>query len=379
MPDLRDFPSPLGELGDWGSARSPRAQLRPSTAAESWPIDSILPRRMRGTVALAIVVAIASWLAGLALAPDIPKLLASPEWQIQPLYFAAHIIGVRLFVHVYTRGFLRGVSYLDVPAAQTRSLVASVLGLPGAVAALAIAMPFIALDFLYLFSDRYEHPGRGVMSIDYLMWGVWAVEWFLNAFIWVVLIGFLVKTCGVIRYHPFRAPIEIVLHDRQYKPFLQMSAQGASIVFAFTIVTAVYIWYTGGEITDYAGLAITATLLLASFFPPWLLLRSKVHRAVEAETLVMRRQLLRNLELAESGADAASLPSRDRSLQHRLDAAVAILRISYLEGRHHKLGSTEARAVLLRMLAPAASVGWHYAKTYADSFNSLLAHVQSLL
>ncbi len=383
-------PEPLLErrdLGDWGLGGSLRhATTSTDIELTRWPIDRVLPRRIWGTVALAVVIAAATWLAGLALAPSIPAFLASPEWHFQPLYIASHIIAVRLFVHVYTRGFQRGVSYIAVPDHQVRTLVDGVLGFPGAFTALVVAMPFVALDFLYLFSDRYTRAGGDVvLPIDYLMWGIWSVEWFLNAFIWVVLIGFLVKTWWVIRNHPFRAPIEIVLHDRQYKPFLQMSAQGASIVLAFTIVTVVYIWYTGGELTDYVGLCITAILLVVGFLPSWLLLKSKVHRAVEDETLAMRRRLLRDLELAESEASAAIVhnrlhPSADgRSLEHRLDAAVAILRISYLEGRHQHLGSSEARAVLVRMLAPAATMGWQFAKTQAALLNELQAFFAKLL
>jgi len=214
------------------------------------------------------------------------------------------------------------------------------------------------------------------------MWGVWAVEWFLNAFIWVVLLGFLVNTWWVVSNHPFRAPIEIVLHDRQYKPFLQMGAQGSSIVLAFTIVTIAYIWYTGGESTDYVGLGITAVMLVMGFLPSWLVLRRKVHRAIEDETLAMRRQLLRNLDLAEaesSGALLAGVTSGKRSLEHRLDAAVAILRISYLESRHRSLGASEARAVLIRMLAPAASVGWQIAKSHAELLHSVQSYVMKFL
>jgi hypothetical protein len=258
-----------------------------------------------------------------------------------------------------------------------------VLGVPGAVIALLLALPFVSLDFLYLFSDRYARMGGpdAVLALDYLMWGIWSVEWFLNAFIWEVLVGFLIKTWWVVRTHPFRSPIEIVLHARHYKPFLQMSAEGASIVLAFTIATVAYIWYTGGELTDYVGLCITAVLLIVSFVPSWLLLKAKVRRAVEAETIAMRRRLLRNLELAETEASAAAVHGRERpggdirALEHRLDAAVAILRISYLEGRHQNLGASEARAVLVRMLAPAASVGWQVAK----SQGALLADLQAYL
>lgn len=371
----------LEELGDWGSVRQAplRAAPRNGHVRRHRPIDSVLPRRVGGTVALAAVIAVSTWLTGLAITPSIPTFLASPEWHFQPIYIATHVIVVRLFVHVYTRGFERGIAFLDVPEEQAHSIVDSILGLPGAIAALCIAMPFVGLDFLFLFSEDYQRiGGTQLLPIDYLMWGIWSVEWFLNAFIWVVLIGFLVTTWWAVRNHPFHSPIEIVLHDRQYKPFLQMSAQGATIVLAFTIVTVAYIWYTGGELTDYVGLGITASLLIVGFLPPWLVLRNKVQHAIDQETLAMRRQLLQSIELADGEASAierAGLENSDRSLEHRLDAAVAILRISYLENRHHSLGSTEARAVMVRMLAPAASIGWQFAKGQTELLHSIQAYI----
>mgnify|MGYP001264901579 CR=1 FL=1 len=378
------------DLGDWGSGLDlspPAARRRRATR----PLNGTMPRRLGSTLATALAVAVALWLVGLSLAPSVPKFLASHEWHFQPFYFASHIVAVRLFVVAYTRGFARGVAHLAVPPAQVGTLSERVRGMPGALMALALAIPFVTLDFLYLFSDRYERMGGpdAVLPIDYLMWVIWSIEWFLNAFIWVVLVGFLIKTWWVVHVYPFRSPIEIVLHDKHYRPFLQMSTQGASIVFAFTIVTVAYIWYTGGELTDYAGLIITAALLVVGFVPSWLVLKSKVHRAVEAETIAMRSRLLRNLELAEAEAEtkAARQPSQGgadrpaadiRSLEHRLDAAVAILRISYLEGSHQSLGSSEARAVLVRMLAPAASIAWQVAKSHGAKLADLQGYLSRM-
>lgn len=373
------------DFGDWGGLpQAKRAAPSPAASDAGWPIDAVLPRRVTWTIVLAALIGVAAWLAGLALTPAIKPFLASAEWQMQPFYLASHIIALRLFVLAYTRGFERGVAYLTVPPSQLRTLVNQVLSFPGAIVALIVALPFATLDFLFLFSPEYERLGGGdaVLLVDYLMWAIWSVEWFFNAFIWVVVLGFLIKSWWVIRTYHFRAPIEIVLHDRHYKPFLQMSAQGASVVLVFTIVTVLYIWYTGGELTDYIGLGITASMLIVGFVPSWLLLKSKVKRAVEQETLAMRRGLLANLALAEQDDVATgrgnSIPGHSpigastTSLEHRLDAAVAILRISYLENRNQNLGQTEARAIMVRLLAPAASVIWQLAK----SQGSLVADLQ---
>ncbi|MEZ5853374.1 MAG: hypothetical protein R3D67_00990 [Hyphomicrobiaceae bacterium] len=98
-----------------------------------------------------------------------------------------------------------------------------------------------------MLSDAYERLGGSdtVLPVNYLMWVLWSLEWVLNAYIWVVLLAFLVQNSRAIRLYRFKAPIEIVLHDRHYKPFLQMSAHGATILLVFTLLTIAYIWYTG--------------------------------------------------------------------------------------------------------------------------------------
>ncbi|MBS0242017.1 MAG: hypothetical protein JSS20_07555 [Proteobacteria bacterium] len=378
---LATVDSVQGDLGDWGSAAAGAGKAsRSGDSAQA--SDFHVLRLVSGTLLLAVAAALSVWLAGLALTPSVPAFLASPEWRLQPLYIATHILAVRLFIIAYSRGFARGVAHLAVPDGRARLLMRRSLGWPAVLAALALAAPFAASDFLALYRPSYAHVGGPELGpLDFALWGLWLVEWVLNAYIWVVLVGFL-GLCGwVIRSYPFRDPIEIVLHDRQYRPFLQMSAQGASIMLVFTAVTVLYIWYTGGELTDYIGLGITATLLVAGFFPTWAMLRSKVKRAVEAETRQMRRRLMAKLDEAQGVSSTASgdaAANRLEALEHRLEATVALLRISYLENRHQTLGQTEARAVMVRMLAPAASIGWQAAKGYSSILPVLHEHLPRL-
>jgi hypothetical protein len=196
------------------------------------------------------------------------------------------------------------------------------------------------------------------------MWGLWCVEWFLNAIIWVVLTGFLIMNIWAIRSYRFRAPIEVVLSEKQYRPFLQMSSQGATIVLGFAIMTAVYIWYTGGAETDYMGLGIVAGLLIAGFVPPWMLLNAKVNRAVTDEANALRRGLATGQGTHEANAVAERLPVRD--LEARLEEVLIMLRITHLERLHRSLGRTEAKAVMVRMMAPAATVMWQLSANFYE-------------
>ena len=269
---------------------------------------------------------------------------------------------------MFTRNFVAGAARLDMPPERALSGFRVILGPVGALVALAIAVPFCVWDYGHLYSPRYERMGDGLGPVDFVMFGIWCVEWFLNAIIWVVLTGFLIMNIRAIRTYRFRDPIEVVLDEKQYRPFLQMSSQGASIVLGFALLTAVYIWYTGGAETDYLGLLIVAVLLISGFVPPWVLLSAKVNKAVTEEANALRRRL------HEPGADnTGGAPARD--LETRLEEALTMLRISHLERLHRGLGRTEARAVVVRMLAPAATVAWHL----SANFYEIIAKVGQVL
>src|SRR5438128_2080405 len=69
-------------------------------------IDRVLPRRPRTFLLAVGTLAVAGWAAGLALTTDAHALLTSREWQLQPLFLAAHFTTLRLFSTMFTRNFL---------------------------------------------------------------------------------------------------------------------------------------------------------------------------------------------------------------------------------------------------------------------------------
>ena len=321
-------------------------------------IDSLL---LRNPVAFYLLVAALSatcWLAGWTIATDVPRFMASREWHIQPFYLAAHLVALRLFIGLFVRKYVAGAAQLDISAEQIAAGIHRILGPARALLATAIAVPFCALDYRYLVSDHYEKlsDDQALHTIDYLMWGIWCAEWLLNAMIWVALAGFLAMSYRAIRTRRFRAPIATVVQDKLYRPFLQMSSQGASIVLVFACVTAFYIWYAGGAASDFLGLGVTGVLLVAGFIPLWLVLNAKVKGTVRKEIEALRRIV----HTPSSGASvlAGTAEGRARSTEERLDEVVALMRAEYLERLQLDLGRTEAQALAVRLAAPAATVGW---------------------
>ncbi len=343
-PALHTFDTPLAGLG---------AEI-PHT-----PIDRLLPRHPLGFYLLAFAISAACWGLGFALAPDKGRFLKSPEWHIQPFYLAAHLIALRLFVQIVVRNYVAGAAHLNVSAGTEVSGIRRVLGPPGMLTAVAIAVPFCILDYSYLLSDRYEKlsEDQQLYPIDYVMWSIWCAEWLLNALIWVALAGFLALSYRALRTYRFRAPIAIVVQEKLYRPFLQMSSQGATVVLLFTCVTAIYIWYAGGSASDFIGLGVTGVLLVAGFVPSWLLLNAKVKRTVREEIEALRRNLPAPVVGEKASATTAG-DGRARSVEERLDEVVAMMRAWHLERLQLDLGRTEAQALAVRLAAPAATAGW---------------------
>ena len=350
-----------GRSGDAAAASAAASQDRLHTVSLEGEgealIDRWLPRRPRSFLLAVALLAAGCWALGLALATDARAFLASREWQIQPLYLAVHFVTLRLFATAFVRSFLAGVAHLDIADAAARHRMWLVLGPIGAAAAAVLAAPFCAFD--------YGVTGEGVgPAADWLLFGMWCAEWLMMAFVWVMVVGYMLLTHWAVSGHRFRAMIEVVLHDRQYQPFLQMSVQGATIVLGFWIVNIVYVWYSGGELSDYTGAAVTLVLVVVGFLPPLVELRGKVSRAVGDEMASLRRRLDRLLTRAAPAAAGTAPAATARDLEERLDEAIVMLRISYLEKLYAQLGQSEATDIVVKLLVPITTVAWYGYKYY---------------
>lgn len=350
--------APIPLLGEFDNEPAPSLTLEGEGRAL---VDSILPSHPRAFLAVVAAIAIGCWVIGLFAANDVARFVATPEWQAQPLYLAAHFITVRLFVTSFSRNFRAGAVHLDVPQEEVERAMRLVLGPIGMLAAVAFAIPFCVYDYRYAYQALGAAADGLGPAADRVIFAMWCVEWYLMAFIWVLLLGFLLLSRWVIGDHEFRSPIEIVLHDRQYRPFLRMSGQGATVVLLFFLVNAAYAWYTGAELSDNAGSAITAVLLVAGFLPPLVMLRGKVKRAVDSEMASLRRRLAAVL-LTGQAAAMEGRPAGALDLDQRLDETVTLLRISYLERLYSELGHSESMDVAFKLIAPAITVGYYVLK-----------------
>jgi hypothetical protein len=370
-------------------------------------IDRVLPSRPRPFILVVLGLSVGCWLLGLLLASDRMKFLESREWYAQLLYLPAHFIALRLFVTLYTRNFMAGIRHLDMPPEVAWRRMRWVLG-PVGLLSIVLAAPLAARDFFELSGDKYRdslvgpaqtgtgapaaapdaegvfmgwpkdarpmsedevlqaghllEPEDTVGAADLLMWGIWTLEWLINAYIWVLLLGFLALTMHILRTHRFRDPVEVVLHQKQYRPFLLMSGQGASIVLGFAAANALYVWFAQGTITDYIGITVTILLLVLGFCPPWLQIKSSVEKVVNGEIYRLQEGLIAEHRHQAVLAKQGVLCGLD--MNTRVSEALVILRIDYLERLSRQLGRNEGLTLLLKLLAPLATVGWRFVRLF---------------
>jgi hypothetical protein len=234
------------------------------------------------------------------------------------------------------------------------------LGPWGWAAALLLAAPFVWFDVAYMTGGDYvadgeaQGPGGGLGPSDWLAAAVWTVEWIVNAYVWVIILAFLGLTMRMLKQFRFRHEIEVVLAERHYRPFLLMSAQGASIVFLFSIVSALYV-LRAGETSDYLGLWITAGLLIVCFVPPWLRLKNGISRLARNEADRLNRDIHEGWRALDGHAEK---PANEQGMRARLDLLLTLARASHLERLYRDLGRSEGQAMLLRLLAPLTTVAW---------------------
>jgi hypothetical protein len=356
----------------WALARRRRPGRRADSGARvpTWAT----PRGRPVFIAAAAAFAVSIWLAAWLLAGDKRAFLAAREWQVQPLYLLAHFATLRLFASIFAFNFMAGAGHLDMKRDEAGVAVGSLLGVPALLVGAVMALPFVAFDLRYFLSPRYVKLSGGAVPspADWLMFGIWALEWVLNGIVWMLLIGFLWLNLKTLRAHAFRSPIHMVLHERQYRPFLRMSAQGATVMVVFSLLTAAYIAYAGGELTDYLGLVVTTLLLAVSFVPPWLLLRRKIKVVVKAEAAVLHGAIGQSTAGGLLGANVAGdAPRREME-------TLALLRLMHLERLHEGIGQREARDVGIKLLAPAATVGWQVWQNGAVYLERALAWLRTL-
>ena len=338
--------------------------------AEVAGLDRLLPARTGPFLATVVAMGALVWAAGWLLAGERKTFLESREWWVQPLYLAVHLVLLRMFVSAYSGNFLAGCRAMDTDRADVERRLRRVLGVFSVAGAFLLTVPLVALDVAFVRGE--EHLGAGLAlgagntlgAADWLMVGVWAVEWVINSYVWLLIVGALVLTLQVLRRHEFRDPIERVLRERQYRPFLLMSGQGASLTLLFAVAIVAYIVATEGAVSDYIGLWVTGGLVMLGFIPAWLTLKARLGRVVDAEAVRLGASL--DESTAALGTAARKPAASTGDLGARVDLVLDLVRVDHLRRLHDELGKSEAQGLVLKLLVPLATGGWRFLRPFLE-------------
>ena len=315
-----------------------------------------LPSNTLYAVPIFLGIGLISWFMAFLLAGDRWALLLSKEWHMQPAYLAGHFFTAWMFVLPFTRLFHRALVAMEGPKEDILEMAKVILGKWGMLGATFLSIPFqIMLLVGYLngtYIEFYLDPEAGVRLVDYWMMLLWALEWWVNGYIWFILIGFIALTIRAMIQCNFKGQIEEILIREKYKPFLLLIVQGSSSCLFFCLITTLYVWYADGETADYIGLGVTVGLLVFGFTPPWLMLRQKLDRMIAERHQEIGNRLV-DLESTPIGKD--TLPDTIAIQEFSL-----ITRINYLDRLQVELGQKEGRSVILRLLIPLATVAWNF-------------------
>jgi hypothetical protein len=242
-----------------------------------------------------------------------------------------------------------------------------VLGPIAVLAACVVTAPLVVIDVAYLQGEYLKEnhalgPGGTLGAADWLLVVAWTVEWIVNVYLWAVIVGSLVLTLSVLRQHAFRDPIERVLREKQYRPFLLMNAHGATLTLIFAAATIGYIAVAKGAASDYIGLWVTGGLVVLGFVPPYVVLKSRIGAVVQEEAAKLGTSLDRSTKALASAERKHDDELADVSA--RVALTLDMVRIDHLTRLHEELGKSEAQGLVLKLLVPAATGAWQLVKPF---------------
>lgn len=334
-----------------------------------WWMDGLLPSGVLPYFAAAFGVCTAIWLLGLFIRlaasgfgqplETIWEFIKNPEWQTQPLLLFAHFTALRLFKGIYSRNYDRAFTHLEIKREEVEAFRAWFFGRRVNLGAVLLSVPFMAYKgFVYFPSDAflraYGLAYRGGEA--WFLMGLWSVEWVIFGYYCYLILTGAVITYRILGRHPFREPVDLVLAEQHYKPLFNTTAQAASLIFCFALIHAGYLFYTGGDWSDYVGLSLLILLLAVSFLMTWDAVRRCLASRVSAAVASLEKSYRGAREMLEGMQDSAGMEDDLRRIQVQLKMSLALQQMEYLQSKYESVGRREMLGMFFRMMAPVGGV-----------------------
>jgi len=334
-------------------------------AKNNWWIEKILPDHSKKFVLFVVAFCLGIWLIGyiIAISSDIidgvefdysnpdSDYLHDREWQYQPFYLAVHFVILRMFGVVYTRNFDDTIRLLKAKPEEISQHTRWVFGHVSNIGAFIAATGFIYYDYSTMLDEGFG----ALTSLDLLIMVIWGLERIILGYVICLMLGTVFLIWKLLRSYHYSAPADVVLMEKRWKPFTQLSLEASSLVLVFALVDVAYLYYAGFWLADFLAFMVLIFLVSASFLVSTWIIKSDLREEVEEQLLMFYAEL----EEAKKGVRSLDpkMPKTDtRWLAANMDLILAFLKIDYLEDQFHTMAASDAKVLVLRMLIPILGI-----------------------
>ena len=154
------------------------------------------------------------------------------------------------------------------------------------ICSILLVVPFILEDLIEGYSmvqDQFSVMGNAT----WIMVGpVWIIEWLSIAVIWSRVLATIHLTVKTYTPEFVDENLDRLLILEAQSPLLRAGVENALINLLYAISTIGYIWFAGGESSDFQTVVISGVLVFVSFLSSFFFLRMRINDALERLVLI---------------------------------------------------------------------------------------------
>lgn len=345
----------------------------------------IIAPRIKAVVGFSFLLSAGFWIAGYLMAPDPSAFVRNDSWLYQVLWLPAHILCGYLAVCIYQRAI--SSCHTDAAASPVSLMPYLNYLLRKLMISTVVVLPFLIMDGIEGYEmvlEEFSSMGRS----GWLLMTVWLIEWIATGVLWVHVLLTLKLTFDFYNETYVRDHLESLLITSGDSPLLIAGVENSLVILLYAAATFGYIWFVGGELSDFVALGVSAVFVLVAFLGSMLHLKIKINRALDEIYAAHLQRLLQpgQTSVASEGQKSRSMEdlqlidqlifSKPQGISVRSYARLRSIKASLLldpeadsqrvahdmfryteyELRLATVGAAELRAVMIRLSAPAAGL-----------------------
>ncbi len=355
-----------------------------------WWLDAALPRSPLGLIAAAVVLPLAWFAGGYALAHDRGAFLATHDCTCQLWFFPLHLLCVRIVGGLWAGGLGAALHGLALDHAARQRIRRGALGTWANVGGLVACAYFVFRDISFGLTPG---PSGLIPFDDPDLWGfaalgrpvhvmmlvLWCVEWVLFGYLLWLQVWTLVAWIRELRRTDFRKHLGDVLVGDGYRHAFTLFGKTATVCLVFAVGNGAFIYFTGElipresvviasvsdflrQMSDLLSTTLLFVLILAAIYLFATTLKKRMTRAVNEEFAAAGDVALADMAqpLALSGDPAADV----ERLRARVEAQSGLLRAAIFQREVDALGTRTILSIVVKSLVPLVTAALKIKKLF---------------